>query len=147
MEAPLQFFKKYNPHAVEKSVWLANGSDEVITFCIEVPVGFRVKNDMDAITLLEHVKLTQANWVTAGCVKERCVQPWLMHNVSNTINVQSEEWEPVADFIYKNRRFFAGISLLPISGDKDYPQAPMCQSLLRKRLWLCTEMVRCLLLG
>jgi ribonucleoside-triphosphate reductase (thioredoxin) len=134
MEAPLQFFKKFNPAAIEKSVWSANGTDEVITFCIEVPPASRVKNDMDAITLLEHVKLTQANWVTAGCVQERCRQPWLMHNVSNTINVEPHEWGQVAEYIYKHRRYFAGISLLPISGDKDYPQAPMCQVFTPKEI-------------
>jgi ribonucleoside-triphosphate reductase len=126
LEAPLLHFKKINPHAVEKSVWSANGTDEVISFCIEVPDGAKTKNDLDAITLLEHVKLTQQNWVTYGRVKERCTQPWLMHNVSNTINVRPEEWDKVAEFIYENRKYFAGISLLPISGDKDYPQAPMC---------------------
>lgn len=126
MEAPLQFFKEFNAHAVEKSVWSANGTDEIITFCIEVPDGAKVKNDLDAIKLLEYVKLTQQNWVSAGKVKERCAAPWLTHNVSNTINVRPDEWDAVANFIYENRKFFGGISLLPISGDKDYPQAPMC---------------------
>jgi ribonucleoside-diphosphate reductase alpha chain len=126
MEAPLQWFKRFNHHAVERSVWSANKTDEVVTFCITVPDGAKTKNDLDAITLLEHVKLTQQNWVTYGRVAERCTQSWLMHNVSNTINVRPDEWDKVADFIYDNRKFFAGISLLPISGDKDFPQAPMC---------------------
>jgi hypothetical protein len=134
MEAPLQFFKKHNPHAVRKSVWSANGTDEVITFCVQVPPGAKVKNDLDALTMLQHVKLTQANWVTAGCVKERCTQPWLMHNVSNTINIRPDEWDAVIDYIYENREFFAGISLLPISGDKDFPQAPMCQVFTPKEI-------------
>ena len=125
MEAPLQHFKKYNPHAVEKSVWSANGTDESVIFCVEVPDGGKTKNDLNALTMLEHVKLTQQNWVSAGCVKERCTQPWLTHNVSNTINIKPDEWDQVANFIYDNRKHFAGISLLPISGDKDYPQAPM----------------------
>jgi len=30
----------------------------------------------------------------------------------------------VADFIWENREYFTGISILPASGDKDYPQAP-----------------------
>ena len=126
MEAPLQFFKEFNDHAVEKSVWSANGTDEIVTFCIEVPDGAKVKNDLDTIKLLEYVKLTQQNWVTSGKVKDRCAAPWLTHNVSNTINVRPDEWDEVANFIYENRKFFGGISLLPISGDKDYPQAPMC---------------------
>jgi ribonucleoside-diphosphate reductase alpha chain len=38
--------------------------------------------------------------------------------------VQPDEWDDVTKFIYNNRKFFAGISLIPQSGDKDYPQAP-----------------------
>src|SRR5690606_28349091 len=34
LEAPLQYFKNVNPSAVEKSVWSANGTDEVISFCV-----------------------------------------------------------------------------------------------------------------
>lgn len=124
LEPPLQFFKSVNPLAVEKSVWSANGTDEVIAFCIEVPKGAKTKNDIDALTLLEYVKSTQQNWVMAGTVKERCTADWLVHNVSNTITVREDEWESVADYIYKHRKYFAGVSLLPITGDKDYPQAP-----------------------
>lgn len=124
LEPPLQFFKGKNPLAVEKSVWSANGTDEVIAFCVEVPKGAKTKNDIDALTLLEHVKSTQQNWVMAGTVKDRCAADWLVHNVSNTITVRDDEWDDVTSYIFKNRRYFAGISLLPITGDKDYPQAP-----------------------
>lgn len=124
LEAPLQHFKNFNPTAVEKSVWSANGTDEIISFCVEVPKGAKTKNDIDALTLMEYVKLTQKNWVMYGTRKEACTQPWLTHNVSNTITVRDDEWDTVTDFIYDNRQYFAGVSLLPISGDKDYPQAP-----------------------
>jgi hypothetical protein len=124
LEPVLQFFKEYNSFAVEKSVWAANKTDEVITFCVEVPPGAKTKNQVPAIELLEHVKSTQQNWVLYGKRKNRCMQPWLTHNVSNTINVKPEEWEEVADYIFKNRKWFAGISLIPQSGDLDYPQAP-----------------------
>ena len=124
LEPPLQYFKNVNPFAVEKSVWSANGTDEIISFCIEVPKGAKTKNDIDAIHLLEYVKLTQKNWVTAGTRDDCSVAPWLKHNVSNTITVKEDEWDEVTNFIYANRKWFAGISLLPISGDKDYPQAP-----------------------
>jgi ribonucleoside-triphosphate reductase len=124
LEPPMRHFKKFNPLAVEKSVWSANGTDEIIAFCIDVPKGAKTKNDIDAITLLEYVKLTQQNWVSAGKRKDRCVHDWLGHNVSNTITVRDDEWDSVTDFIYDNRQWFCGISLLPISGDKDYPQAP-----------------------
>lgn len=136
LEEPIQFFQKINPLAVEKSVWSANGTDNVISFCVEVPDGSKTKNDINAIGLLELVKLTQQNWVEHGKVKERCTTSWLSHNVSNTISVKDNEWEEVTKYIYKNRKWFAGISLLPISGDKDYAQAPFTA------IYTPTEMVR-----
>jgi ribonucleoside-diphosphate reductase alpha chain len=124
MEVIYQYFKKVNPKACEESVWSANDSDDVISFCIEVRDGSKLKNKTGAVSLLKHVKSTQQNWVMVGKTDSLCTQPWLNHNVSNTINVKPEEWEQAERFIYKHRKYFCGISLLPVSGDKDYPQAP-----------------------
>jgi ribonucleoside-diphosphate reductase alpha chain len=44
--------------------------------------------------------------------------------VSNTVTVKPDEWDKVTEYIYDNRKYFAGISLIPQSGDKDYTQAP-----------------------
>ena len=134
MEIPIQHFKLYNPAAIEKSVWSANGTDEVISFLIEMPEGVITKENMSAVQLLETVKLVQENWVEAGKRPEKCVQPWLSHNVSNTINVKDEEWPAVEEFIYNNRESFAGISLLSATGDLDYPQAPFSKVLTAEEL-------------
>lgn len=136
LETPLQYFMQYNPSAVEESVWSNNKTDMVITFLCEVPDGAKIKNQMDAITLLDNVKLTQQNWVEYGTRHETAVYPWLRHNVSNTISIKYNEWQEVADHIYEHRKWYAGISMLPMSGDKDYPQAPFTAVLTP------TEMVR-----
>jgi len=124
MEPIYQYFKTINPRACAESVWSNNDSDDVVAFCVEVPDGSKTKNQVDAIGLLEYVKSTQQNWVMNGTNPEQCTQKWLTHNVSNTINVKPDEWDAVTDFIYKNRQYFCGVSLLPIAGDKDYAQAP-----------------------
>ena len=124
MEPIYNYFSSVNPRACEESVWSNNDSDDVVAFCVEVADGSKTKNKVDAIQLLEYVKSTQQSWVITGTNPDLCTQPWLNHNVSNTINVKPEEWEEVEKYIYKNRKYFCGISLLPISGDKDYPQAP-----------------------
>jgi ribonucleoside-diphosphate reductase alpha chain len=127
-ETPLKYFQAHNPRAVEKSVWSATGTDMVISFLCEVPDGAKLKNQVNATQLLEHVMLTQQNWVEFG-TRDGGVYPWLRHNVSNTITVRDDEWDDVTEFIYTNRQWFAGISLLPMSGDLDYPQAPFAQVL------------------
>ncbi len=124
LEAPFQHFKSYNPQACEKSSWSANDTDEVVKFPIEVPDGSKLKNQLPAVEMLGVVKDAQRNWVHSGKNRSLCTQDFLSHNVSNTVTVQPDEWEAVTKFIYNNRKFFAGISLIPQSGDKDYPQAP-----------------------
>jgi len=124
LEAPFQHFKKLNPQACEKSSWSANNTDEVIKFPIEVPDGAKLKNQLPAVEMLGIVKDTQKNWVQSGKNKLLCTQEYLSHNVSNTVTVKPDEWDSVTQYIYDNRKYFAGISLIPQSGDKDYPQAP-----------------------
>ncbi len=123
-EFPVQLVEKLNPIAVEDSVWSTNNTDKVITFLCEVPVGAITKNQLGATDFLEYVKLTQQNWVEYGTREERSRVPYLRHNVSNTITVLPEEWDEVEEYIFDNRENFAGISLLPASGDKDAPQSP-----------------------
>lgn len=124
LEAPYQHFKKVNPQACEKSLWSANNTDEVIKFPVEVPDGSKTKNQLPAIDMLAVVKDAQKFWVNCGKNKALCTQDYLSHNVSNTVTVKPDEWDAVTKYIYDNRKFFAGISLIPQSGDKDYTQAP-----------------------
>jgi ribonucleotide reductase class II len=130
MEAPAQYFMEHNPRAVEESSWSANKTDYCISFACEIPTDKAVfKKDVNAIQMLMHVKSTQENWVEYGKNPSLCTQPWLSHNVSNTIVVKPEEWDAVESFIYDNRQYFAGVSLLGSSGDKDYTQAPFTEVL------------------
>jgi ribonucleoside-diphosphate reductase alpha chain len=124
LEAPYQHFKKLNPQACEKSCWSANNTDEVVKFPIEVPDGAKLKNQLPAVDMLKVVKETQKNWVHSGKNRALCTKDYLSHNVSNTVTVKPDEWDDVTKYIYDNRKYFAGISLIPQSGDKDYPQAP-----------------------
>lgn len=124
LEKTLEYFMSINPDAVEESVWSANKTDSVITFLCKSSDEAYTKREVKALDLLKKVKLVQKYWVNPGTVRSRLAQPYLRHNVSNTINVDDSEWTSVADFIYDNRKYFTGVALLSNNGDKDYQQAP-----------------------
>lgn len=119
----LQYFKKFNSHAVEESIWSATKSDDVITFPIEISKEAIVKNDISAIEHLNYIRKVQENWVVPGTSETN--KKRLTHNVSCTVEVSENEWGEVAKYLYENRQYFAAVSLLPKSGDKGYKQSPL----------------------
>lgn len=133
-EFAAQLYKSVNPLAVQKSAWSAFGEDLVISFACEVPKGAILKNDLRAVELLAKVKKVQEFWVKEGRNIDLCVNKSVNHNVSNTITVNSDEWDEVEQYIFNNREFFAGISLLSSSGDLDYRQAPFTTVLNEKEI-------------
>jgi len=118
-----QYFKLYNDKLCEESVWSANKTDDVVTFPIEITNGALTKKDLDAIKHLNYIKSTQENWVLPGTTKHN--KKKTTHSVSCTIIVEKDEWDKVAEYLFKNRDFFAAVSLLSATGDKDFKQAPM----------------------
>jgi ribonucleoside-diphosphate reductase alpha chain len=119
-----QLIKDINPYMVEESVWSTNKTDYIISFPVIAPSNSVWKTDLYGVNLLEKVKLIQQNWVEYGTDVELCVDPTVRHNVSNTIDVLPTQWDEVEDYLFDNRRFFAGVSLLASTGDKDFAQAP-----------------------
>lgn len=116
---------KTNPKMVEPSVWSSNGTDVVVSFPVESKEGSIYKSDLMGVKQLEYVKTAQQYWIEHGTNYELCVDPDLRHNVSNTITV--DDWDEVEEYIYNNRKWFAGISLLSSMGDRAYAQAPFTE--------------------
>lgn len=116
---------KTNPKMVEPSVWSSNGTDVVVSFPVESKEGSIYKSDLMGVKQLEYVKIAQQYWIEHGTNYELCVDPDLRHNVSNTITV--DDWDEVEEYIYNNRKWFAGISLLSSMGDRAYAQAPFTE--------------------
>jgi ribonucleoside-triphosphate reductase len=116
-----QFFKQFNPHLCEESVWSANKTDDVVIFPIDLPDGI-FKSDLSSIEHLDIILSTQKNWVLPGTTENNTKN--VHHNVSCTVIVEDEMWDKVAAYLFDNREFFAAVSLLSQTGDKDYAQAP-----------------------
>jgi len=68
--------------------------------------------------MLERVRRVSNEWVQGGHRKGQNT-----HNVSATITIREEEWEPVGEWMWENRECYNGLSVLPFS-DHTYVQAP-----------------------
>lgn len=120
-----QVITKTNPKMVEPSVWSGNGTDVVVSFPVESKEGSIYKSDLMGVKQLDYVKKAQQYWIEYGTNYSLCVDKDLRHNVSNTITV--DDWDEVEEYIYNNREWFAGISLLSSMGDRAYAQAPFTE--------------------
>lgn len=107
---------------VEESAWSAGKTDYVVSFPVVSKEGSIFKDDLIGLKHLELIKKAQEHWVNAGTNVERCSHPGIRHNVSNTVIV--DDYDQVEEYVFNNRDYFAGISFLPMTGDKDYYQAP-----------------------
>lgn len=121
----LSILKDVNPKMVEKSVWSSNGTDYVVSFPVVTKEGSVYKDDLLGVKQLEYVKLAQQNWIEYGTNEHLCTDKRLRHNVSNTITV--DDWDEVEQYLFDNREYFAGVSLLSSYGDKAYAQAPFTE--------------------
>jgi intein/homing endonuclease len=119
--------KARNPLMVEESIWSSGKDDFVVSFPSVSKEGSIYKKDLYGVKQLEKVKIAQQNWVEYGTNVDLCVDKTVRHNISNTIIV--DDWDEVERYIFENKDFFAGISLLSVYGDKIYYQAPFTEVL------------------
>jgi len=71
-----------------------------------------------AIDLLERVKWFYTNWIKTGHRNGQNT-----HNISATVSVKPTEWDVVGEWMWENKQFYNGLSVLPYS-DHTYKQAP-----------------------
>lgn len=117
-----KYLLKNYPSLLEESIWSSSKTDYVLYVPVEAKRNSIFKRDLLGVKQLEIVKSVQQNWVEYGTRIEACVQPFLRHNVSNTVVV--DDWDSVAHYLYDNKEFFSGVSFLGIWGPLDFKQAP-----------------------
>jgi ribonucleoside-diphosphate reductase alpha chain len=71
-----------------------------------------------ALDLLKRVEQISRDWVRPGHRRGQN-----SHNVSATISIRDGEWDAVRDWMWKNRKVYNGLSVLPADGGT-YKQAP-----------------------
>lgn len=117
-----KYLEENYPVILENSKWSATNTDWIVYASYENPEGTLYKENMQGIEHLEIIKLVQKHWVKAGTRVDRCYQPTLRHNVSNTVIMDNKD--EIVDYLFENQKDFTAVSFLSMFGDKDYPQAP-----------------------
>jgi ribonucleoside-diphosphate reductase alpha chain len=89
----------------------------VITIPQKAPEGSIVRHE-SVFQMLERVKKVSQEWIKPGHRNGQNT-----HNVSATVSIKEEEWDLVGDWMWNNRDFYNGLSVLPYNGGT-YTQAP-----------------------
>lgn len=116
-EAIYQYLKNKIPELIEDDFFRSH-QDAFITIPIAAPEGSVVAPKESALELLERIKHFSQFWIKPGHIKGDN-----SHNVSATIYVKPDEWEEVGHWMWENREFYNGLSLLPFDGGS-YKQTP-----------------------
>jgi ribonucleoside-diphosphate reductase alpha chain len=77
-----------------------------------------ITRDESAIDLLERVKLISKDWIQNGHIDGSN-----SHNVSCTVTVKPDEWKIVGEWMWVNKEYYNGLSVLPKDGGT-YKQTP-----------------------
>jgi ribonucleoside-diphosphate reductase alpha chain len=89
----------------------------VISVPQKSPIGSILRTE-SALELLERVKWFYINWVKPGHCNGQNT-----HNISATVSIKNDEWKEVGEWMWQNRKFYNGLSVLPYDGGT-YMQAP-----------------------
>jgi len=92
-------------------------SQAVISVPQKAPYGAITRHE-STLDLLERVKLISKDWVKAGHNKGENT-----HNVSCTVSVRDHEWKIVGEWMWANKEYYNGLSVLPYHGGT-YKQTP-----------------------
>jgi ribonucleoside-triphosphate reductase (thioredoxin) len=115
-ESIYQYLAMYHPELVEDEYFRPHDT-AVISVPQKAPEGAILRTE-SPFQLLERVKKITEDWVRHGHRTGSNT-----HNVSATISLKNEDWELAGEWMWNNRDFYNGLSVLPYS-DHSYIQSP-----------------------
>ena len=115
-EAIYTYLKAYHPELVADEYFRPHDT-AVIEIPQSAPKGSIMRTE-SAFDLLKRVKQVATEWVKPG---HRAGSN--THNVSATISLKEDEWDKAGKWMWDNREFYNGLSVLPYDGGT-YTQAP-----------------------
>ena len=92
-------------------------SQSVISVPQKAPNGAITRHE-STLDLLERVKFISKDWVKQGHDKGNNT-----HNVSCTVSVRDDEWKIIGEWMWVNKEYYNGLSVLPYHGGT-YKQTP-----------------------
>jgi len=115
-EAIYEYLSKHIPELVEDEFFNPH-TTAVISIPQKAPEGAILRNE-SPFQLLERVKTVAQKWIKPGHRNGSNT-----HNVSATISLKEDDWELAGKWMWENREFYNGLSVLPYNGGT-YKQAP-----------------------
>jgi len=115
-EAIYSYLSQNHPELVEDEYFRPHDT-AVISIPQKAPKGSIMRTE-SPFDLLERVKKVATEWVNSGHRKGSN-----SHNVSATISLKEGEWLSAGKWMWENRKYYNGLSVLPYNGGT-YTQAP-----------------------
>lgn len=115
-EAIYSYLAIYHPELIEDEYFSPN-TTAVITVPQKSPEGAITRHE-STLDLLERVKKISSEWVKNGHIKGQNT-----HNVSCTVSIRPEEWKIIGEWMWVNKDYYNGLSVLPYDGGT-YKQTP-----------------------
>jgi len=115
-EAIYSYLAIHNPELLEDEYFNPT-SQAVISVPQKAPEGAITRHE-STLDLLERVKLISKDWVKQGHSKGNNT-----HNVSCTVSVRDDEWKIIGEWMWANKEYYNGLSVLPYHGGT-YKQTP-----------------------
>lgn len=107
----------YHPELIEDDFFKPK-IQSIVSLPQSAPKNSFLRNNSTAIDILERVKKFNIEWVKNGHKKGENT-----NNVSATIYIKPEEWKNVGEWMWENKEYYNGLSVLPYDGGS-YVQAP-----------------------
>ena len=105
-----------HPDLVEDELFRPHDT-AVISVPQKAPIGSILRHE-SPFDLLERVKKVSQEWIKPGHITGQNT-----HNVSATVSLKPEDWELAGEWMWTNREYYNGLSVLPYNGGT-YDQAP-----------------------
>ena len=115
-ESMYKYLHKFHPELVEDDYFRAHDT-AVISIPQKAPDGSILRTE-SPFALLERIKKVATEWVQPGHRRGSNT-----HNVSATVSLKEHEWASAGQWMWDNRDYYNGLSVLPYDGGT-YTQAP-----------------------